>query len=59
MTGGKGPAENQRDVAAGAATTNFETNGDLSLRLVPVVDGRTLPTDPLIRWRRICRRTYR
>ena len=47
MTGGKGPAENARDVAAaGPAASDFETSGDLSLRLVPVVDGRTLPTDP-------------
>lgn len=30
----------------GTGTSDFEASGDLSLRLVPVVDGRTLPTDP-------------
>jgi para-nitrobenzyl esterase len=50
VTGGKGPAETARDVAAGPANSSaahsFDTTADLSLRLVPVVDGVTLPTDP-------------
>jgi len=46
MSGGKGPAETARDVAAGPVANNFETDGDISLHLVPVVDGHTLPTNP-------------
>ena len=46
MAGGRGPAETQRDVAAGRSASSADTSGDLSLRLVPVVDGRTLPADP-------------
>ncbi len=49
---GSGPgtrqaAETARDVAAdGRGGPDFGTNGDISLRFVPVVDGRTMPGNP-------------
>jgi len=40
-------AENARDAAAvGRTGPDFGTNGDLSLRFVPIVDGRTMPRNP-------------
>jgi para-nitrobenzyl esterase len=41
-------AENARDAAAAVGRTgpDFGTNGDLSLRFVPIVDGKTMPGNP-------------
>jgi len=44
MASGTGPAETARDVARPAARPS--ASSDLSLQFVPVVDGRTLPTNP-------------
>ena len=49
LTGEKGPAETARDQAASTPSSPFETAGDISLQLVPVVDGRTLPGNPFDR----------
>jgi para-nitrobenzyl esterase len=44
MNGGQGPAETNR--SAGAVAGGEAIEGDLSLRLVPVVDGPILPANP-------------
>ena len=60
LSGSGQGTETARDVAAAGRTgPDFETKGDISLRFVPVVDGKTMPGNPLIRLRRRFRRTSR
>lgn len=47
LSGSGQGGETVRDVAAvGRPGSNFATNGDISTRFVPVVDGTTMPTNP-------------
>lgn len=47
LSGSVQGAENARDVATvGRVGPDFRSSGDLSLRFAPVVDGRTMPSNP-------------